>query len=107
MTEAGWTCSECGMPCEADEYHPYAACLMYQQCHDSETVRDNLIVVGQASYQQGRVAGLREITTVVTRARSCTSNDGSFSAGARATCRYIQDEINNRIKQAGRAGGDS
>lgn len=35
-------CTECGMPCEAAEYHPYAACLMYMACHDSETVRANL-----------------------------------------------------------------
>lgn len=36
MTEPGWTrCAECGMPCKADEYHPYAACLMFKQYHDS------------------------------------------------------------------------
>ena len=61
MTEAGWTvCIECGMVCEAVEYHPYAACLMFKQCHNSETVRANLQAVRDDSYQQGRVEGLRE-----------------------------------------------
>lgn len=61
MTEAGWTvCIECGMMCEAVEYHPYAACLMFKQCLNSETVRANLQAVRDDSYQQGRVAGLRE-----------------------------------------------
>ena len=61
MTEAGWTvCIECGMVCEAVEYHPYAACLMFKQCLNSETVRANLQAVRDDSYQQGLVAGLRE-----------------------------------------------
>lgn len=35
-------CGECGMPCRPDEYHPFAACLMFKACHNSETVRANL-----------------------------------------------------------------
>ena len=35
-------CTECGMPCSVGEYHPYAACLMFKACHNSETVRANL-----------------------------------------------------------------
>lgn len=35
-------CTECGMPCAPAEYHPYAACLMFKGCHNSETVRSNL-----------------------------------------------------------------
>lgn len=35
-------CAECGMPCRAGEYHPFAACLMFKACHNSETVRANL-----------------------------------------------------------------
>ena len=62
MTEAGWTvCIECGMMCEAVEYHPYAACLMFKQCLNSETVRANLQAVRDDSYQQGRVAALGEV----------------------------------------------
>ena len=61
MTEAGWTvCIECGMMCEAVEYHPYAACLMFKQCLNSETVRANLQAVRDDSYQQGRVAAAKE-----------------------------------------------
>lgn len=35
-------CGECGMPCTPNEYHPYAACLMFKACHDSKVVRANL-----------------------------------------------------------------
>jgi hypothetical protein len=42
------TCTQCGMPCEAGEYHPYAACLMFTACHDSEMVRANLAQPAQA-----------------------------------------------------------
>ncbi len=42
MTE----CAECGMPIEsATEYHPYAACLMFKECYNSEIVRSNLNAV--------------------------------------------------------------
>ena len=68
MTEAGWTvCIECGMMCEAVEYHPYAACLMFKQCLNSETVRANLQAGRDDSYHQGRVAGLREVQEEYTR----------------------------------------
>lgn len=35
-------CQECGMLVRGQEYHPYAACLMFKGCHDAETVRANL-----------------------------------------------------------------
>ncbi len=38
-------CGDCGMPCTPREYHPYAACLMFKACHNSETVRANLDAV--------------------------------------------------------------
>ncbi|GKS92757.1 hypothetical protein [Acidovorax sp. SUPP2539] len=38
-------CGECGMPCLPAEYHPYAACLMFKACHNSDTVRANLDAV--------------------------------------------------------------
>ena len=66
MTEAGWTvCVECGMLCEAVEYHPFAACLMFKQCRDSATVRANLLAVRDDSYQQGRVAGLVKAVEII------------------------------------------
>lgn len=40
----GTKCAECGMPVK-DEYHPYAACLMFKACKDSETVKANLDAV--------------------------------------------------------------
>ena len=39
------TCQECGMLIEANEYHPYAACLMFKACQDGEVVRENLKAV--------------------------------------------------------------
>ena len=66
MTEAGHSvCAECGMGCNAGEYHPYAACLMFKQCRNSETVRANLQDVRDDSYQQGRVAGIGECKDLV------------------------------------------
>lgn len=35
-------CMECGMVYNSTEYHPYAACLMFKSCHNSEVVRANL-----------------------------------------------------------------
>lgn len=39
-------CAECGFVLShPDEYHPYAACLMYKSCKDENTVRENLKAV--------------------------------------------------------------
>lgn len=55
-------CSECGMILHStDEYHPYAACLMFKQCQDSVIVRANLEAVKQAGYR----AALPQPTTDV------------------------------------------
>lgn len=40
-----YTCPECGMSVGADEYHPYAACLMVSGCHDGATIREALMAV--------------------------------------------------------------
>lgn len=37
-------CKECGMTIQ-DEYHPFAACLMYRQTRDADVVRVNLASV--------------------------------------------------------------
>jgi len=44
-------CKECGMPVDANEYHPYAACLMFKACYDSATVKANLDSVINHGYQ--------------------------------------------------------
>ena len=51
-------CRECGMPVESGEYHPYAACLMFRGCLDSQVVRANLSSVtrAQASGVPGEAA---------------------------------------------------
>lgn len=38
-------CAECGMHVKTGEYHPYAACLMFKACNNSETVRANIDAV--------------------------------------------------------------
>ena len=45
MSEQRIGCAECGMEVTLAEYHPYAACLMFKACHNSETVRANLDAV--------------------------------------------------------------
>lgn len=44
-------CAECGMPVFPGEYHPYAACLMFRACKDSEIVASNL----EAVLEHGRL----------------------------------------------------
>jgi hypothetical protein len=40
------SCDHCGMPLKNwSDYHPYAACLMFEACHNSETVEANLLAV--------------------------------------------------------------
>lgn len=50
-------CRECQMPGEPGAYHPYAACLMFKQCRNSETVHANLQAVLQhAQHRKKRAA---------------------------------------------------
>lgn len=46
-------CGECGMPCTRAEYHPYAACLMFKACQNSDTVRANMQAVRAQAAPQG------------------------------------------------------
>jgi len=57
MIEPTRPCGTCGMPCTPGEYHPYAACLMFKACHDSETVRANLEAVRGAPQPTQAQAG--------------------------------------------------
>jgi hypothetical protein len=54
-------CKECGMPVAACDYHPYAACLMFTACHNSETVQANLDSVVAHGYQNAYEAMTPEI----------------------------------------------
>jgi hypothetical protein len=53
--EVSQACIECGMICEAAEYHPYAACLMFKACHNSTIVTANLdgVRAHAAQYDSG------------------------------------------------------
>jgi hypothetical protein len=44
-------CKECGMLVDVNEYHPYAACLMFKACHDNSIVQANLDAVRAYGYQ--------------------------------------------------------
>lgn len=56
-------CGDCGMPCKPGEYHPYAACLMFKACHNSDTVRANLEAVAEQ-----RTRAMREAKVKMTEA---------------------------------------
>ena len=45
------------MPVELNEYHPFGVCLMFKACGNSATVRENLWVIQERSYNAGREAG--------------------------------------------------
>lgn len=59
-------CRECGMPCHAEEYHPYAACLMFRGCWDSKTVRANLDAIRSNLVPKAarRVVTMEQVTRV-------------------------------------------
>jgi len=100
MTEAGWTvCIECGMMCEAVEYHPYAACLMFKQCLNSETVRANLQAVRDDSYHQGRVAGLRDAEVLAQFMVMATPSNVA------AALRFMADKLEAQQARHGQEGG--
>ena len=52
-------CRECGMPVASGEYHPYAACLMFRGCLDSQVVRANLSSVTRAQASGVPVINIR------------------------------------------------
>jgi len=57
VTNRPQICQECRMPVLPNEYHPYAACLMYLACHDSNVVHAHLHAVKDAAYQRGYADG--------------------------------------------------
>jgi hypothetical protein len=50
-------CHCCGMYCKPTEYHPYAACMMFKLCKDSDEVRANLQAVIDHGAALSRSAG--------------------------------------------------
>lgn len=45
-------CADCGMIVKPQEYHPYAACIIYKATRCSSTTRDNLLAVRAYERQQ-------------------------------------------------------
>ena|ERR1700729_3312180 len=55
-------CAECGMVLKnATEYHPYAACLAFKGCHNSEAVRANIDGVLATGHQNEFERGLEAL----------------------------------------------
>lgn len=67
-------CAECGMQCDPGEYHPFAACLMFKQCRDSETVRANLEAVVHHGFQTESLAVQEPVGEVVVDALRAPGN---------------------------------
>ena len=59
-------CKDCGMPVEEHRYHPFAACLMFEACHNSKTVIDNI----NAVIEHGRVHEERRLRTTLAEKES-------------------------------------
>ena len=60
-------CAECGMTlAHPNEYHPYAACLMYKSCKDRDTVLDNLQSVIDYGYDTGFKHGKQSSDKILT-----------------------------------------
>lgn len=73
MADAPLTpCGDCGMPGTPNDYHPYAACLMFKACHSSEVVRANLQAVVDHCRPQPPAAPL---TVTVTHMRESNGNE--------------------------------
>lgn len=47
------SCCDCGMMVEIDDYHPYAACLMFKGCRNGDIVNANLDAVRAFAFQEG------------------------------------------------------
>lgn len=82
-TEPTRPCGTCGMPCTPGEYHPYAACLMFKACHNSETVRANLDAVRGQPSGAGEVVAWESTTLGYTKYLT-QSRYEMFSPAARA-----------------------
>lgn len=58
MTSDDKKCHECGFPVMDGEFHPYAACLMFKACGNSDTVTANLKAVVVHGYSIGFDEGI-------------------------------------------------
>lgn len=75
-------CAQCGMLIEdASEYHPYAACLMFLQCRDSEIVRANLQGVVEHGRSTPETEGEGMSTKeLIVRLRGLTPHDSEYAS---------------------------
>ena len=69
-------CGQCGMVVHPAEYHPYAACLMFQSCKDGEVVRANLDAVRRA--QPAPAASPAPAYRLLERGRDTIQADDEF-----------------------------
>lgn len=76
-------CSECGMPCDPAEYHPYAACLMFKGCHNSATVRANLAPLAAATARAEAAERERNVLRAFAQDVMEDWNEGDLDGGTR------------------------
>ena len=88
-------CGDCGMPCKPGEYHPYAACLMFKACHNSETVRANLEAVAEQRTRAMREALLMALAQLRWLAFGECRTDGW--EGAPPTAAETEKAINSAL----------
>ena len=69
LDKDGKHCTECGMPVQWGDYHPYAACLMFKGCGDAETVNKHLNAIKDQWYELGKRKGLTDAIDATTKLR--------------------------------------
>jgi len=87
-------CAECGMSCSPNEYHPYAACLMFKACHNGDTVRANLPSLSQpqaASSTQAVEESARAWMAATAESLDVARRDDDLLTLARALTVWIDD----------------
>src|SRR3972149_8799182 len=52
--EEATCCKECNMWVKPNEFHPFAACLMFKHCRNSDMVRANLAFVQNKGFEEGQ-----------------------------------------------------
>lgn len=56
-------CQECGMDTAVNEYHPYAACLIFKGCHDAEVTRANMDLLIDKGYRMAEEKNTKRLVT--------------------------------------------
>lgn len=114
VTGAMTICKECGMPCEPNEYHSFAVCLMFKGCHNSKVVRDNFQsmrkhIIAERQADKGDAVTqlpdsiripLDEVIADLDYLFSRVAVDGSFALAATKSVRAKLDDVRSNTLTA-------